>query len=241
MSNNIMEISKVIGQIEDELRDIKSAKEQAEAVIGSNKALSDSLQALFDSSSNVAKILENNALQIIADITNKVEMLNIKASDIDSYARQGVSKISEQSALAQAKLEDELSNLVQQLMGTISDSTNQSLESIENELAGYRSLVHETAKKFTDSTSDVIAKQEGQIAEIGKLVACIQERQYALDTKIEELRQLDIVCLLGEISEIRRIESESATATKKWRVVELSTFGGCIVLGIAILIRLLVM
>lgn len=57
MSNNIMEISKVIGQIEDELRDIKSAKEQAEAVIGSNKALSDSLQALFDSSSNVAKIL----------------------------------------------------------------------------------------------------------------------------------------------------------------------------------------
>ena len=167
MSNNIMEISKVIGQIEDELRDIKSAKEQAEAVIGSNKALSDSLQALFDSSSNVAKILENNALQIIADITNKVEMLNIKASDIDSYARQGVSKISEQSALAQAKLEDELSNLVQQLMGTISDSTNQSLESIENELAGYRSLVHETAKKFTDSTSDVIAKQEGQIAEIG--------------------------------------------------------------------------
>ena len=80
MSNNIMEISKVIGQIEDELRGIKSAKEQAEAVIGSNKALSDSLQALFDSSSNVAKILENNALQIIADITNKVEMLNIKAS-----------------------------------------------------------------------------------------------------------------------------------------------------------------
>jgi len=241
MSNNIMEISKVIGQIEDELRDIKSAKEQAEAVIGSNKALSDSLQALFDSSSNVAKILENNALQIIADITNKVEMLNIKASDIDSYARQGVSKISEQSALAQAKLEDELSNLVQQLMGTISDSTNQSLESIENELVGYRSLVHETAKKFTDSTSDVIAKQEGQIAEIGKLVACIQERQYAIDSKIEELRQLDIVRLFDEISGIRRIESDNATATKKWRVVELSAFGVCIVLGIAILTRLLVM
>jgi ElaB/YqjD/DUF883 family membrane-anchored ribosome-binding protein len=241
MSNNIMEISKVIGQIEDELRGIKSAKEQAEAVIGSNKALSDSLQALFDSSSNVAKILENNALQIIADITNKVEMLNIKASDIDSYARQGVSKISEQSALAQAKLEDELSNLVQQLMGTISDSTNQSLESIENELAGYRSLVHETAKKFTDSTSDVIAKQEGQIAEIGKLVACIQERQYAIDSKIEELRQLDIVRLFDEISGIRRIESDNATATKKWRVVELSAFGVCIVLGIAILTRLLVM
>ena len=126
-------------------------------------------------------------------------------------------------------------------MGTISDSTNQSLESIENELAGYRSLVHETAKKFTDSTSDVIAKQEGQIAEIGKLVACIQERQYAIDSKIEELRQLDIVRLFDEISEIRRIESDNATATKKWRVVELSAFGVCIVLGIAILTRLLVM
>jgi hypothetical protein len=35
MSNNqITEMSKVIGQIEDELRGIKSAKEQAEAVIG---------------------------------------------------------------------------------------------------------------------------------------------------------------------------------------------------------------
>lgn len=239
--NQIMEMSKVIGQIEDELRDIKSAKEQAEAVIGSNKALSDSLQALFDSASNVAKVLENNALQIIADITNKVEMLNIHASDIDSYAQQGVSKINEQSALAQSKLEDELGNLVQQLMGTISTSTNQSLEAVGNELAGYRVLVHESAKKFTDYTSDAIAKQEGQIAEIGKLVACIQERQYALDSKIEELGQLDIVRLFDEISEIRRIESENATATKKWRVVELSAFGVCIVLGIAILIRLLVM
>ena len=232
-------MSKVIGQIEDELRDIKSAKEQAEAVIGSNKALSDSLQALFDSASNVAKVLENNALQIITEITSKVEMLNIYASDIDSYAQQGVSNINEQSALAQSKLEDELGNLVQQLMGTISTSTNQSLEAVGNELAGYRDWVHEAAKKFTDSTSDAIAKQEGQIAEIGKLVACIQERQYALDSKIEELGQLDIVRLFDEISEIRRIESENATATKKWRVVELSAFGVCIVLGIAI--RLLVM
>ena len=68
--NQITEMSKVIGQIEDELRDIKSAKEQAEAVIGSNKALSDSLQSLFDSSSNVAKVLENNVQQIIAEINN---------------------------------------------------------------------------------------------------------------------------------------------------------------------------
>ena len=239
--NQITEMSKVIGQIEDELRDIKSAKEQAEAVIGSNKALSDSLQALFDSSSNVAKALENNAQQIIAEINNKIEKLNIQASDIESYAQQGVSKISEQSALAQSKLEDELSNLMQQLMDTISASTKQSIEAVGNELAGYRALVHETAKKFTDSTSDVIAKQEGQIAEIDKLVACIQERQHDIDSKIEELRQLDIVHLFDEISEISRIESENATATKKWRVVELSAFGVCIVLGISILIRLLVM
>jgi hypothetical protein len=160
---------------------------------------------------------------------------------MDSYAQQGVSKISEQSALAQSKLEDKLGNLVQKLMGTISTSTNQSLEVVGNELAGHRVLVHEAAKKFTDSTSDAIAKQEGQIAEIGKLVACIQERQYALDSKIEELRQLDIVRLFDEISEIRRVESENATAIKKWRVVELSAFGVCIVLGIAVLIRLLVM
>ena len=213
--NKIMEMSKVIGQIEDELRDIKSAKEQAEAVIGSNKALSDSLQALFDSASNVAKVLENNAQQIIDDTTNKLEMLNIKVSDIDSYAQQGVSRIVEQSALAQSKLEDELGNLAQQLMGTISTSTNQSLEAVGNELAGYRGLVHEAAKKFTDSTSDVIAKQEGQIAEIGRLVAYIQERQFALDSKIEELRQLDIVRMFGEISEIHRIESENTAARKK--------------------------
>ena len=44
--NQIMEMSKIIGQIEDELRDIKSAKEQAEAVIGSNKALSTLLSSV---------------------------------------------------------------------------------------------------------------------------------------------------------------------------------------------------
>jgi hypothetical protein len=47
------------------------------------------------------------------------------------------------------------------------------------------------------------------------------------------------VRLFDEISEIRRIESENTTAAKKWRVVELSAFGVCIVLGIAILIRVL--
>jgi hypothetical protein len=242
MSNNqITEMSKVIGQIEDELRGIKSAKEQAEAVIGSNKALSDSLQALFDSASNVVKVLENNAFQIIVDITNKVEMLNIKASDIDSYAQQSVSKISEQSASAQAKLEDELGNLVKQLMDTISASTNQSIGAVGNELTQYRVLVHDATKKFTDSSSNAITKQEGQIAGIGKLVACIQERQNFLETKIDELRQLDTVRLFDEISEIRRIESENLTAAKKWRVIELNAFGICIVLGIAILIRLFVM
>lgn len=168
-------------------------------------------------------------------------MVNIQASDIDSYAQQGMSKISEQSALAQSKLEDELSNLMQQLMGTISAFTKQSLEAVGNELAEYRVLVHETAKKFTDSTSDVIAKQEGQTTEIGKLIVCIQERQHDIDSKIEELRQLDIVRLFDEISEIRRIESENATVTKKWRVVELSAFGAWIVLGISILFRLIVM
>lgn len=242
MSNNqITEMSKVIGQIEDELRDIKSAKEQAEAVIGSNKALSDSLQALFDSSSNVAKALENNAQQIIAEINNKIEMLNIQASDMESYAQQGMSKISEQFATAQSKLEYELGNLAQKLTGTISTSTNKSLEAVGNELAGYRVLVNEAAEKFKESTSDTIAKQEEQIAEMGKLVSFIQERQNALDSKIEELRQLDIAHLFDEISEIRIIESENATATKKRRVVEISAFGVCIVLGIAILIRLLVM
>lgn len=222
-------------------RGIKSAKEQAEAVIGSNKALSDSLQALFDSASNVVKVLENNAFQIIVDITNKVEMLNIKASDIDSYAQQSVSKISEQSASAQAKLEDELGNLVKQLMDTISASTNQSIGAVGNELTQYRVLVHDATKKFTDSSSNAITKQEGQIAGIGKLVACIQERQNFLETKIDELRQLDTVRLFDEISEIRRIESENLTAAKKWRVIELNAFGICIVLGIAILIRLFVM
>ena len=238
--NQITEMSKVIGQIEDELRDIKSAKEQAEAVIGSNKVLSDSLQALFDSAGNATKALEINTQQIIADIKDKIERLNIQASDIDSYAKFGVSKISEQFALSKSKLEGEFSNLVPKLMDTISIATNQSLESIGKELAGYHVLVHETAKKFSDSTSDIMAKQEGQIAEIGKVVDCIQERQCTLDSKIEELRQLNIERLLDEISEIRRIESENATAIKKWRVIELSAFGGCIVLGIAILIRLLV-
>ncbi|MEN1760411.1 hypothetical protein [Anoxynatronum sibiricum] len=217
MSNNqIIEMSKVIGQIEDELRDIKSAKEQAEAVVGSNKALSDSLQALFETANNVAKVLETNTRQIIADISNKLELLNIQASDIDKYARQGVIKISEQSTLAQSKMEEELGNLVQKLIGTISTSTNQSLEAVGNELAEHRVLVHEAAKKLTDSTSDVIVKQEGQITEIGNLVACIQERQYVLDSKIEELRQLDIMRLFDEISESRRIESDNAAANKDW-------------------------
>ena len=166
--NQIMEISKVIGQIEDDLRDIKSAKEQAEAVIDSNKALSDSFQALFASASNMTKALDNNTQQIVTDITNKLEMLDIQATDIDSYAQQGVLKISEQSAAALSRLEVELEDLVQKLIDTISTSTNQSLEAVGNELSGYQALVHETAKKFTDATSDAIAKQEEQIAEIGK-------------------------------------------------------------------------
>ncbi|MDD3041155.1 hypothetical protein [Bacteroides sp.] len=315
--NEIMEISKVIGKIEDELRDIKSAKEQAEAVIGSNKVLSDSLQALFDSANNVTKTLEKSALQIIAETTNKLDMLNIQASDLDSYVQQCVSKISEQSSLEQSKIGDELANLVQNLIGTISASTNQSLEAVGNELAEYRVLLneamkqfadsnsdvivkqegqvaeidklvaciqerqcnldskiedlrqigdefgnlvqnligtiststnqsleavgngfaeyrvllHETTKKFADSTSYAIIKQEGQIAEIGKLLACIQERQSDLNSKIEELRPMDIVRVFDEISEIRRIESENAMAVKKCRVIDLSAFGVCMALG----------
>lgn len=235
--DQVMKMSKVIGQIEDELRDIKSAKEQAEAVIGSNKVLSDSLQSLFDSSSNMAKAVESNTQQIIADITNKIEILNTQAADVQSYAQQGVSEIREQSALAQSKLEDELGNLVKKLVDTISISTNQSLDTIKNDLVENRVLVHDAAEVFRESTSDAIAKQEKQITEIGTLIASIQEKENVLELKIEELRQMDVVRLFDEINKIRGAESEKVADIKKWRLVEIGAFAICIMLGVAVLIN----
>lgn len=239
--NQIIEMSKVIGQIEDELLDVKAAKEQVEAVIGSNKALSDSLQALFESAENVARASESSALQVAADIANKLDALNIQASDMDRYAKEGIVNISEQSARARAELETDLYDLAKQLVNIIFDSTSQSLETIKNELAEYRVTTNEVTRKFTESASDAIAKQEGYLAEVNKLVDSIQERQRQLDLKIEELNRLDITRLINEISEIRRVESEKAEDAKKWKVIELVALGACVVLGIIILIKLFIM
>jgi uncharacterized protein with ACT and thioredoxin-like domain len=76
-----------------------------------------------------------------------------------------------------------------------------------------------------------------QISEIVKHSKDIQDRQTVIDLKLEELNQLDIVKLLDEVSEIRKAESENQVFNKKWMVISLGALGACIVIGIAILIK----
>jgi chromosome segregation ATPase len=238
MSNNqITEMSKVIGQIEDELRDIQSAREQIESVIGANEALSNSLNALFESARSVVTVTEANAKRIIAEISSKVETLNTQAIDIDSHAQQGISKLSEQAVSAQSKFESELTILTQQLMETVSSSTSQSLESVKNGLNEYRVSIDETTQKLTDTASSFLAKQENHVFEIVKLVDTVQESQQVLNQKIDELKQLDVMRLIDEMQEIRKTELETATAAKKWKTIELGSFGVCIVIGLILLVR----
>ncbi|HQF37022.1 MAG TPA: hypothetical protein PLL26_05285, partial [Candidatus Dojkabacteria bacterium] len=74
-------------------------------------------------------------------------------------------------------------------------------------------------KEFSDSTSDMIEKQERQIVEMKKLVTCMQDSQNSLSSKVEELKQFDINRLFDELGEIHKIESESARTSKKWKLI----------------------
>lgn len=233
-------ISKVVGQIEDELRDIKSAKEQVEAVIGSNQSLSDSLRALFDSAEKTSKLTEYNVKQITDDIKQKLEILDIKATDIDSYVQQGITKIDDQYSLTQSNIEKRLEDLVNELVKMLSDTTVKGAESIKVELEDNHKLVRQVASEFSKLTSEAIEKQDGYIAEIGKLVSVVEERQSDISKNIEELKKLDTVKLYDEISEIRKREEESFTITKKFRAICFIGFGSSIVLGLAILINMLI-
>ncbi|HOT59630.1 MAG TPA: hypothetical protein PLJ83_08225, partial [Spirochaetales bacterium] len=153
--NKITEISKVIGQIEDELLNIKSAKEQAEAVIDSSKDM-------LESSKNVAEMFVKSAKQIISDVNDKIAILKAQSSSIEGCVQQGISKITQQSNLAQLKLEKDFNSLVQKMCAAISASTNKSLKDIVNEFDEYHDLITGMTKEFSDSTSDMIEKQERQ-------------------------------------------------------------------------------
>ena len=153
-------ISKVVGQIEDELRDIKSAKEQVEAVIGSNQSLSDSLRALFDSAEKTSPRTEYNVKQITDDIKQKLEILDIKATDIDSYVQQGITKIDDQYSLTQSNIEKRLEDLVNELVKMLSDTTVKGAESIKAELEDNHKLVRQVASEFSKLTSEAIVEWE---------------------------------------------------------------------------------
>ena len=231
--NKITEISKIIGQIEDELLNIKSAKEQAEAVIDSSKDM-------LESSKNVVEMFVKTTKQIISDVNDKIAILKAQSSSIEGCVQQGISKITQQSNLAQLKLEKDFNSLVQKMCDTISASTNKSLGDIVNEIDEYHGLITGVTKEFSDSTSDIIEKQERQIAEMKKLVTSMQDSQNILSSKVEELKQFDINRIFDELGEIHKIESESASTSKKWRFIGLIAFGGSIILEIAILIKLFV-
>lgn len=219
--NKITEMSKIIGQIEDELLNIKSAKEQAEAVIDSSKDM-------LESSKNVAEMFVKTTKQIISDVNDKIAILKAQSYSIEGCVQQGISKITQQSNLAQLKLEKDFNSLVQKMCDTISASTNKSLGDIVNEFDEYHGLITGVTKEFSDSTSDMIEKQERQIVEMKKLVTCMQDSQNSLSSKVEELKQFDINRIFDELGEIHKIESESASTSKKWRFIGLIAFGAAL-------------
>ena len=149
----------VLGALEDELRQIKSAKEQVGIAVSANSELSANLDRLIGSSKELVRESNDQTRNAVEALSKEVAGLSARAKEIESAASCGAETIRDQAAIAQAALEETANRAV----GTMASEA----EASQDKAAAAIDALREQAERMEKRTEAAEAAS-AETAEAGK-------------------------------------------------------------------------
>jgi len=206
------DLSIAIGKIEDTLKDIQSAKQQVDAVLGANTALSQSLESLITQTNHVIAATKNQTEYLSGQIEEKLAQLSSEAAALNDRGIESFSKSAEE---ALSKLDESLK--------AAQASLTESTERFETASAGFRD------------------QQAVQVEQIEHLLTATREQLEEAKEAIGKIASIDLGATNKRIDDLREMVSARADEAAKQRTTITSLLIACLIVGVVALVKLFVM
>lgn len=156
-------LNAILGQLEDELLQIKSAKDQVDDMISSNTELSASLERLIGSSKGLVQQSSAQTKEAAETLSKEADRLSENREAIARASVEGVEAIDKQASSAQATLEEAANTAVEKISfetTRLADSSKamerastETSETIQRQAAGAQATLEQAANSAVDKIS----------------------------------------------------------------------------------------
>lgn len=205
MSNDsTARLNEALGQLEDELQHIRSARNQVEGMISSNVDLSASLGRLIDASKELVHESNDQSRDASETLSREANRLAECSKTIEKAAAEGSAAIKEQTSDAQAAIEEAADSAVARIASE-SEKIALSSKSIESSSVA----IAETFDKKAQETQAAIEHAASQAVEkaSSEIAGYTEQAISTLSGSLDEVKG-------GLGSAVEALESESSEAKK---------------------------
>lgn len=247
-------LNMILGQLEDELRAIKSAREQADGVVSANSELSSKLERVVVETRALVEKSNDQTRAAAESLAGEVERFSEQSEAIKKAAADGAEAIMKQASDAQAALEQASGNAVGKVSDQISGFAEKAISELSECISETKSQLDMAAESMKMAASDIKASSDAlleanessasenrrQNEETRGLLSDAQTHLTEIDASIATLKEIDVNLLAEEIRDLKTVEANNIASLKSKLMTVTVMAGASIVLCIAILAKLFV-
>lgn len=244
----------ILAQLEDELRAIKSARDQADGVVSANSELSAKLERVVIETRGLIEKSNDQTRAAAEALAGEVGRLSEQTDAIKRAAGEGSEVIVKQAADAQAALGQAANDAVEKSSAQMSGLVEQAMSSLNEGIAEARGEISAAAESAKAAAAEIGANSNALLEaneasasenrrnneETRALLEGAQRHLDEIDANIATLKEIDVSTLAEEVRELKTIETNNAAMLKSKLMTATAMAGASIVLCIAVLVKLFV-
>lgn len=244
----------VLGQLEDELRSIKSAQKQADGVVSASNELCTKLERVIAETRQLVEESNIQTREATELLTNEVNRMSTHSEAINKAAADGAEAITKRASDAQASLERISNDIIEKTSDQMTKFTEQETVRLNKGIKEAKVKLDAIAESAKAAASDVKASGDTLIeanetcrSEIKRqneqtraLLEDAQKHLGDIDMTIASLKKIDIESLVEEVKDLKVVEANNVASLKSRLQTTIGVVGVSIVLCIAILAKLFV-
>ena len=244
----------VLGQLEDELRQMKTAKDQVDGMISSNSELAANLERLISSTRELMEESGSRTREASEILSKEAGRLSEKSDTIEKAATEGTEAIRKQASEAQIALEQTADSVVEKTSSAVSELAERAIASINTELDKTKVEADEAIASLDKAASDAKEGRDAlleahesfageckrQNTEMKSLLDQAQKHIADIDTRIATLKEIDVEVLAKELRDLKDVEASNAADLKRQLKSIGIMVGACIVVCLIALAKLFI-
>ena len=232
------ELNVTIGEIEDTLRGIQSARDQVNAVLQSNATLSRALNTLVGQTTQVIDSTRQQTESLNDSIQAGLERLDGHGREIDELVGKAVESIEEQTAQAESSLGSTAFALSEKAVESLSAAAGEALSEFTSATDAAQSSLSASAERLEASSAEFCDRQAQQTEDFKRLLDQNERQLAEAKASIDRIADVDLEQTNMRLDELRKLVEALAQEESVQRKTVIALLVICIIGIFAIIAKL---